>query len=76
MDSEGNKKLTSENVWLRKKRNHDDKTKEHILLWKLKLKMSCTHSCPVRRGVSAKSFDATGLGVHTCHVCYSINSTH
>ena len=26
-------------------------------------------TCPVRRGVSAASFDATGLGVRTGQVC-------
>jgi hypothetical protein len=32
-------------------------------------RVASAYTCPVRRGVSAASFDATGLGVRTGHVC-------
>jgi hypothetical protein len=38
-----------------------------------KLKATYRQTCPVRRGVSAASFDATGLGERTGHVCKEMN---
>jgi len=34
-----------------------------------KVLLYCFNTCPVKRGVSAASFDETGLGERTGHVC-------
>jgi hypothetical protein len=41
-----------------------------------KLKVTSIQTCPVRRGVSAATFDATGLGDRTGHVCNEMNEEY
>jgi len=46
------------------------------LLWTTKLMRSSIQTCPVRRGVSAATFDATGLGDRTGHVYKEMNEEY